>query len=38
MVRVCFWASWCRPRQEENPYLVVAHKQYQNHNFTVLGA
>jgi len=32
-----FWASWCGPCREENPYVVKAYRTYKDRNFTVLG-
>lgn len=36
-VLVDFWASWCKPCREENPYVVQAFQQYKDKGFTVLG-
>lgn len=32
-----FWASWCIPCRQENPYLVEAYKKYKNKDFTIVG-
>lgn len=34
---VDFWASWCRPCRQENPYLVKAYEQFKDKNFEILG-
>jgi peroxiredoxin len=31
-----FWASWCVPCREENPYLKEAYAKYQNKGFTII--
>lgn len=30
-----FWASWCSPCREENPYLVSAYKQFNDRGFEI---
>lgn len=31
-----FWASWCGPCREENPFVVKAYEKYRNKNFDIL--
>lgn len=31
-----FWASWCVPCREEDPYLVEAYKKYKDKGFTIV--
>ena len=32
-----FWASWCVPCREENPYVKTAYQKFKDKNFVVIG-
>lgn len=33
VVLIDFWASWCRPCRNENPYVVAAYEKHKNDDF-----